>query len=262
MVPLKEKVNIILGNGQVGNVIKNNIKQEYTKYYFGEFRDLKSVDNGTVKNKIFVYDVGEWEKEENIKCDYLHICIPYSDKFVDIVNLAKKVFTPEIVVVHSTVEVGTCEKIGDVLYSPVTGRHEDDFENNVKQYKKYISGKKEQYDEVRSMFKLMTRYWGENTSELEYSKVMSTTRMYWDLLLMKVMEKDCKDKGFDFENVYTKWTRNYNEGIVEKRPDWVRTIYDKMETELPGGHCLRPNIHLINNKVTQFIIDYEKEIEG
>ena len=50
--------DVILGAGQVGTAVLDN-------YIF----DVK------------VYDRGEWEHLNDIQCDFLHICVPYSEDF-------------------------------------------------------------------------------------------------------------------------------------------------------------------------------------
>jgi len=232
---VSQKLNCILGAGQVGEVLENLL--ENTK----------------------VYDIGQWEGEVHIECDYLHIAIPFTDSFMRTVENAERIFTPDIMIIHSTVSPGTSKKLS-CLYSPIMGRHDDDFKNNVKMYRKFIAGDKGQFDTIKSEFKLEAEYWGDNTNELEYSKVMSTNRMYWDLILQKHMQDDCKTHGYDFTQVYTRWTDNYNAGIRVKHDNWARPIYSKMETDKPQGHCLGANIHLLDNEVTNYIKAWEKGI--
>ena len=230
------EINCILGAGEVANALKGNL-------------------NGEVK----LYDVGEWEGQELIDCTFLHIAIPYSDRFISICEEAEKIFSPDILIIHSTVKPGTAKKL-DCLYSPVTGRHDDDFSQNITLYKKFIAGNKSEYEQIKDQFKVSTEYWGENTSELEYAKIMSTTRMYWDLLFQKLLEKDCEKNGYDLMQVYYRWTDNYNAGIRVKHPRWERPIYTRMETDIPGGHCVHQNIPLVDNQITAFIKAYEKEL--
>jgi len=229
-------INAILGAGQVANTLSNNI-----------INDVK------------MYDVGEWEGENHIECNYLHIAIPYSDSFINIVENAERIFSPDIMIIHSTVAPGTTAQLG-CLYSPVMGRHDDDFKNNVKLYRKFIAGEKEQYEKVSSLFNLQCEYWGDNTAELEYSKIMSTSRMYWALMFQKIMQNDCEKYGFNFVNTYNRWTDNYNAGIAIKHHNWQRPIYTRMETDQPGGHCLGNNIHLVDNEITTMIKAWEKGI--
>jgi len=229
--------NIVLGAGQVANAIKNNLL-----------------------TAPLVFDRGEWEKT-HLKSEILHVTIPYSDDFERIIIKAIYNFDPEIIIIHSTVKPGTTEKLGkNVLFSPVLGRHSDEFSNNIQMYQKFFAGDPDCYEQVRHEFQLNSEFWGTNTGELEYSKIMSTTRMYWELLFTKSLEKDCKKNGYDFKQVHHRWTDNYNAGIRLKHPKWERTIYSMMDSDLPGGHCLRPNIHLVDNEITNYIKAYEKEI--
>ena len=231
------KITAILGAGQVANTLKNNITNEST-----------------------MYDIGQWEGEEHIECDYLHIAIPYTKGFIRIVENAERIFSPDIMLIHSSVKPGTTKKL-KCLYSPVIGRHDDDFKNNVKLYRKFIAGDKASYDKVSNLFNLQCEYWGENTSELEYSKIMSTSRMYWDLMFQKIMQRDCEKYDYDFIQAYHRWTDNYNAGIAVNHPNWKRPFYLKMETDTPGGHCLKSNIHLVDNELTAIIKAWEKDLQ-
>src|SRR5690606_9562872 len=56
------------------------------------------------------------------RADVLHVCIPWSSGFTDAVKDAVTRHRTELVVVHSTVPVGTCDPHGWV-HSPVRGRH-------------------------------------------------------------------------------------------------------------------------------------------
>lgn len=232
--------NIILGSGEVANAISKNLKSEFK-----------------------MYDKDEWEELKTTRNEILHITIPYTENFKEIVKFSSYVFDPDVIIIHSTIKPGTSEAItdvGDVLYSPVIGRHADNFSDSIKDFTKFFAGKEVVYEKIKDEFIFDTEYWGEDKSELEFSKIMCTSRMYYELIYMKEMEKNCEEFGFDFENCYTKWTKNYNKGIEKKHKTWTRTLYDKMIDNIPGGHCLAHNIHFINNKISDFIKKYEKDL--
>ncbi len=227
--------NCILGNGQVAGVLLDIIPSS------------------------IAFDKREWEGlySTGDNCDCLHISIPYSDEFIKIVQQAKLIFNPDITIIHSTVKPGTSKQLS-ALYSPIIGRHGDGFTDSVLEYTKFIAGNRDEYLRILDEFPdCELRNWGPNTDELEYAKIMSTTRMYWDLVFQKEMQNDCKKYNYDFDMVYSRWTRNYNDGIKLEHNNWRRPIYDKMETDRPGGHCLRPNIHLVDNVITKTIKDWE-----
>jgi len=188
--------NVILGYGEVGKAI-----------------------TASLYDKPQIYDKGQWENIPDLTIKYLHICIPYTEDFGVIVDKAMGKFLPEVVIIHSTVKPGTtCITALNAIYSPVMGRHADVFEKNITRYVKYFAGDENLYDEVKKQFTLETQFWGINTSELEYAKVMSTTRMYWELYLQKIMQKDCAKYNYIFGDVYNRWTENYNKGISVDHP--------------------------------------------
>lgn len=230
--------HIILGNGEVGKCISEIISGE-----------------------TLIFDKGEWEGglpglDENI---ILHICIPYSSQFIDIVRMAAAIIDYRVMIIHSTVKDGTCETIArqNILYSPVTGRHQDDFSQSVRQFKKFFAGERMLYDRISPYFEVKTEYWGLNRSELEYAKIMSTSYMYWNLIYEKVLYSCCQEKNYDHNKVYKRWNRNYNNGYAAHHDEWKRPVYEHVEDPTPGGHCLRPNIHLTDNQINEFIKTWE-----
>jgi len=223
--------NIILGNGQVTNAIKDHFRIPP-----------------------HIYDKGEWEGLKDTECYLLHICIPYNEDFKEAVQRAKLLFHPKIVLIHGTVPPGTSKELG-ASYSPVMGRHEYNFKIDMMSYVKYFAGREQDYKEIKESINLSWEYWGDNTSELEYSKIMSTSFMYWNLIFSKLMHKDCEHEGFDFDKVYKKWNKNYNQGV---RPNWQRPIYDYDDNPIAGGHCLGNNLKLYDNFITQLLREWEK----
>src|SRR4051812_21023221 len=74
----------------------------------------------------------------SVRYDVLHICIPYSDHFEAIVRGKQHLFSPAFTVIHSTVPIGTSEKL-DALHSPVRGKHPQ-LEESIRTFVKYVGG--------------------------------------------------------------------------------------------------------------------------
>lgn len=224
--------NIILGAGQVSEALQPYI----------------------VNHKVF--DKGEWEQlpqHEGIKC--LHVCIPYSEHFTMIVWEAIKVFDPEVTVIHSTVKPGTTDSL-HASYSPVLGRHENNFKRDVKKYKKLFAGSKQDFDIFKSQVKgLDLIHFTYNTDELEFAKLQSTNYMYWCLIYEKLIFKVCQERGYKFTNVYKKWNKNYNAGV---KKDWQRPIYTHDDNPIPSGHCLPNNIFLDDEFISLFLREWQR----
>ena len=102
----------IIGYGEIGKAV--------SKFYENpKIKDLDRDDNLTGVN-------------------VLHICIPWSDKFVNIVKAEIKKINPRITIIHSTVVPGTVKKIGGmVVHSPVRGVHPKLYEG-IKTFVKYV----------------------------------------------------------------------------------------------------------------------------
>jgi len=227
--------DIILGRGQAGKAVFDNYLEPPQ-----------------------VYDKGEWEDLDKVIVDMLHICIPFNDDFFGVIGKALYVFRCKILVIHSTVKPGTTRKIEhpNKVYSPIMGRHKDDFSKNIRAYNKILSGNEDDCHEVMGRFNLGMDYWGDNWDELEFAKVMSTAYMFWNLIYNKVIHKECNERGYDPKRVYNEWQRNYNTGISGTHADWKRPIYHYDESPIPGGHCLVPNLDLDNNLITSILKDW------
>jgi hypothetical protein len=228
-------MDAILGCGQVGTAVMDN--------YIAPVK---------------AYDKGQWEHLNSVDTDFLHICIPFNDYFISLVEDAIEVFNPNVVMIHSTVKPGTTKAITfpRKIYSPIMGRHKDNFSENIKAYTKIMTGRQEDCELAMGKFNLSMGYWGENWEELEYSKVMSTSYMFWNLIYQKIIMSDCERKGYDFRKVYTEWNQNYNNGISGTHPDWQRPVYHPDKNPIPGGHCLVPNVELVRNLVTDILSDW------
>ena len=65
------------------------------------------------------------EKNDDLSgCEFLNICIPFIDNFIEVVQNYIDTFSPKCTIIHSTVAPGTTSKIkGNVCHSPVRGLH-------------------------------------------------------------------------------------------------------------------------------------------
>src|SRR5690348_9376332 len=72
--------------------------------------------------------------------EIMHICFPYSDKFIEYVKEYQDKYKPKYTVVHSTVPVGTCVQIG-AIHSPIRGLHPN-LESGIRTFPKFLGGEK------------------------------------------------------------------------------------------------------------------------
>jgi len=198
------------------------------------------------------------DKDSDIKglgCEFLNICIPYSDKFVEIVNDYIKKFKPDLTIVHSTVAVGTTKKLnGNVVHSPVMAKHPN-IELGLRNYKKFIG-----YNNKEDQ-RLVMNYLGacfriclvEDSNATELMKILSLTRYGIYLYVADIMNKACEKYEVDYDDVVKLWEEEYNAGLKKLEPNHLRPIYNPPNGKI-GGHCVLPVMKMFNEQFTTGIV--------
>lgn len=172
------------------------------------------------------------------KCEYLHVCIPYHEvSFLLAVEDAIKRFKPEVVVIHSTVPVGTTGRINNAVHSPVRGQH-DDLEGSLRRFVKYVGG----IDVLRARVVdrlieagIPARGMG-GSRDTELMKMLCLSRYLNEIAFYQVADQLCRKFGVDRENMKD-WTLTYNSGYEGTR--WKRSTLEFPGGEV-GGHCVGP----------------------
>jgi hypothetical protein len=99
--------------------------------------------------------------------------------------------------------------------------------------------------------------------ETELAKILSTTYYGWNIIFQKWVFSLCQKDGLDFENVYTKYNQNYNQGYQDILPHVVRPVLKHHEGEI-GGHCVIPNAEIIQDWIqddfTNFLLTQNKKL--
>jgi len=231
--------DIVLGMGEVGE----------TLFHLLEERNIDSigidVDSSKCKN---------YSKNDHIKNpEYLHVCLPGElSEFMDItLNWINKIEGLEVVLVHSTVKPGTTKKIQKkskipVLFSPVRGVHKR-FLDDIKKYTKFISSDKENIDpkiklDLEKRFKKID--WMSTTKTAELAKILVDTTYYgWLINYAQITKMICEKEGIDFDEMW-KFADEIHENLGN-RP--------KMYPGIIGGHCVIPNLNLIEYENMEII---------
>ena len=223
--------DIILGMGEVGETL------------FDLLVDRKfdcigiDLDNSKCKN------YAENKIIENPQ--YLHVCLPGElEKFTDIViEWINRIKNIQVVVIHSTVKPGTTKNIQErssipILFSPVRGVHRR-FLDDIKKYTKFIS-----FDntEINSEIKkdLENRFekvdWMSTTKTAELAKILVDTTYYgWLINYAQITKMICEKENVDFDEMW-KFADEIHENLGN-RP--------KMFPGIIGGHCVIPNLNLV-----------------
>ena len=198
--------------------------------------------------------------------EILHICIPWSDNFINIVKKEIKEIKPKLTIIHSTVAPGTTKKIGGmVVHSPVRGVHPYLYEG-IKTFVKYIGADNKKAGEaakkhLESLGIKTKLVYPSKTSEL--AKLFCTT--YYGLCIAwhGEMAKICKKEKVNFNDVATELNKTYNEGYAKLgKKNVIRPVLFAPENGI-GGHCILPNAKILKeyykSKAIDLILDYEKK---
>ena len=229
------------------------------------------------KNEIIVgYDLNEklmnknkFNKVYDLPTSFLHIAIPVTKKFdSNLIQLYKK-FRPECIVIHSTVPPGTTEKLqkkikSPLIYSATRGIHKRML-SDIKLYTKFFSisnsAPKKQWA-VKTFSKKMKNC-GVKTKKmskpetLELAKILcDTSYLGWLINYSQITNVIAKNFGVNYDEMWT-----FSDEIhkhLGNRP--------KMYPGYIGGHCVIPNLELINNKTLNLIKEmntsYVKKIKN
>ncbi|KKR73262.1 MAG: EsV-1-83 [Candidatus Nomurabacteria bacterium GW2011_GWA1_40_8] len=191
------------------------------------------------------------------KLDILHVCIPYSSNFVRIVKEKIKKTGAKLTIIHSTVAIGTTQKIGGfVVHSPVRGVHPN-LHEGIKTFVKYVGFDDEKvgllaFRHLRSLGIKAHSVWDSRNTEA--LKLWDTTQYGVMIILNKEIKKFCDKHGLDFSVVYKHANRTYNEGYVELgRSEVVRPFLQFMAGKI-GGHCVLSNCEILPDPLAKWIL--------
>lgn len=231
----KQKIGI-LGYGEVGQAVAKFYKNPLVK-------DLKR-DDGIAR------------------ADILNVCIPWSDKFIDIVENEIKNIKPKLTIVHSTVAPGTTKKLsqkfnGMVVHSPVRGVHPNLYKG-IKTFVKYIGSDNEKAGRLaekhlRSLGIKTKLFMPSATTEL--GKILDTT--YYGVVIAwhGEMKKICDMFDVDFEKAVADFNKTYNLGYTKLGMDNVVRPVLLPPKDIIGGHCVIPNAEILNKYFNSLAID-------
>lgn len=187
------------------------------------------------------------------KADVLHICIPWSDQFVEIVHRYQAQHQADLVVVHSTVPVGTCDPEGWV-HSPVRGRHPDLVES-LTAFTKHVGGGRA--GEAASILEAagIPTATHDRAAETEAGKLWELVQLGQQVLVEQQIDAWCREHGLDADVVYRQFAETYNAGYSKLGDDhFVRPVLRHVPGPI-GGHCIRQCSALLDHPLAQMVAE-------
>lgn len=178
----------------------------------------------------------------------MHVCFPYSDEFESQVNGYVLDYLPSLVVIHSTVPVGTSTRLAAV-HSPVMGRHPN-LRRDMEHYRKVFGGPRAA--EAAAYFELtsLSIFTLPRSEETEAGKLWQTLQYGWLIALEKECFRFCEANGLDPKIVYNGFNSFYNRGMHTKGESLrlILPIMTHMDGPI-GGHCVIPNTELLETRL-------------
>lgn len=213
---------LIIGMGEVGTALAEVLMDQDLELY-----DLNS---GT-------------EPDLNARFDILHICFPYSEKFLDYVKAYQERYQPKYTIIHSTVPVGTSRKCG-AIHSPIRGIHPQ-LAEGIKTFVKFIggAGASEVADYFRRTGLRVVLF--DDPESTEAGKLFDTEYYRCCIEFAQRVKAYCDERGLNYHEVYTIFNQTYNEGYsLLGHPEFVRPVLQPIMKPI-GGHCVMQNKELI-----------------
>ena len=236
------KKDIVAGLGEIGLPILKLISKKENVVGYDLNKELMN------ENK--------FKKFQTLSTSFLHIAIPVTKKFnSNIIKLYNK-FQPECIVIHSTIPPGTVEYIQEkikspIIYSATRGVHKR-MSKDIKRYTKFFVISKNAPRKkwaITTYIKKMKKY-GIKTKQmskpetLELAKILcDTSYLGWLINYSQITNVIAKNHGVNYDEMWT-FSDEIHE-ILGNRP--------KMFPGYIGGHCVIPNLDLINNQTLNLI---------
>ena len=196
-------------------------------------------------------DVNEENLSEQANYKAIHVCIPYSDNFIGIVNDYIKRFNPHLTIVHSTVPIGTTRMLkGAKVHAPVRGRHEN-LAVGIRTYKMHIGWvSQREYELAWNHFSPVVKTRFVNDYETtEAAKLLSLIQYAFNIEFARYAKEVCDKWNLGYEQVVKDYTSSHNIGVqkIDGR-NYIKPILEPPEGKI-GGHCVLNATRILNKQV-------------
>ena len=240
--------NVVAGLGEIGKPIQKLISKSKPTIGFD------------INKKLM--DVNKFQKNIDVPTKTLHVCIPFTNNFYqNVISLCNK-FSPKCVVIHSTVQPYTTTKLQNkltipVIFSPIRGVHKR-MSYDLKRYTKFFAIEPDAPKKTWAItvYSSLMKKCGVKVKKisdpitLELAKIICDTSYYGWLINYAQMSKIIAiENNVDYNEMWT-----FSDEIhkyLGNRP--------KMYPGIIGGHCVIPNLDLMQNQTLDFINKLNKK---
>lgn len=224
--------SLVIGKGQIGSALYENIKGVFECY----IRDVEDLPLDGV--------------------EVLHICFPDSDEFVSFVKSYQNQYKPNLTIIHSSILPGKSKELGDVVYSPMRGRHPK-LATEMKLFAKFVSGdpisvgKAAEYLS-RCGFEVRI---SDSPETLELVKLLSNIHMGLEVAWAQEVKRICEKFSANY-STYLDWEDTYRKGYVLTGD--VHLMRPIMSPKPIGGHCILQCTDILSQSFKSMAFDFIK----
>ena len=250
-----DKKNVVAGLGEIGKPILKLISKNFITVGFDTNEKLM--------------DKKKYKKFLNLKTSFLHVCIPFTEKFSsNVISLSKK-FHPDCIVIHSTISPYTTKKLQNqlqipIIYSATRGVHKRML-SDLKRYTKFYSIEKnapkgkwasQEYSKLMKSCSIKTKQM-TNPVTLELAKIIVDTSYYgWLINYSQISNMIARKHKVDYDEMWSFAEEIHK--FLGNRPKFFPGFI--------GGHCVIPNLDLIKEKKLDQINEinnfYQKKVKN
>lgn len=246
---MKKEIQVVIGRGEVGQAIINVLNKEYRVESF-DISDEQSLGRRKLKNKV------------------THICFPYNKKFISETEKYQRALKPKFIVVHSTVAVGTTEKISKAVHSPIRGVHKkigsipgSSIEEGLFGWQKQIGGPLKYAKKAEEIFNKVgiETVVCDDAKITELGKLLCNIQWALSLAFTQEMARICDHFNLEFDQTVKEMNKLYNRGAEKLGDKYKNRIRPVCYPGHIGGSCLMENIKILKKQRPSKFFDLIEE---
>ncbi len=251
---MQKSKDLVVGLGEIGNPILMLLSKATLVTGYDVQKDL--------------VDEIHFQKLMYLPTNFMHVCIPFNANFNSNVIILFKKFKPKCIVIHSTIKPGTTEKLQKklpipIIYSATRGVHRRMLSDLKRYVKFYAVGKNAPKKEwAANAYSLTMKKCGVVTKRmsspitLELAKIVCDTSYYgWLITYSQISNLIARENNVDYDEMWSFADEIHK--FLGNRP--------KMFPGFIGGHCVVPNLELIDNQtlnmINKFNLKYAKTLK-
>ena len=250
----EDRIKLVVGClGNVGTAVKYIFKADgidiKDNFYTLYCEDIEL----TQKQLEDIYAYYQLREKKDKPDIVMHICIPFSDKYFDIVSEYINLFSPMLVLNHTSCPVGTTRKLFElteapIVHCPINGRHPN-MVDDIRKYRMFVGAIVEETGQRACEYiewHGLDTYLCSSPEITEISKLASTELIRVNIEFYQKTKQKIKKRNLNWAEFIAFMQELMDKGNVYKR---VYQRAGKIDTSFSKKHCIMSNKGLFDKEV-------------